>query len=183
MWALAPWPGIEPGPLHCERRVPATGPPGKSPKLPLTLTLTPSNRHSLGPTHISLGSYHCRELQTTSKSQLLHLCSWQLFLSSQQVARKCQKIRAVISSVQFSSVAQSCPTLCNPMNRSTPGLPVHHQLPEFTQTHVHRVSDAIQPSHPLSSPSPPAPNPSQHQGLFQWVNSSHEVAKVLEFQV
>ena len=86
-------------------------------------------------------------------------------------------------SVQFSSVAQSCPTLCDPMNRSTPGLPVHHQLPEFTQTHVHRVSDAIQPSHPLSSPSPPAPNPSQHQSLFQWVRSSHEVAKVLEFQL
>ena len=73
---------------------------------------------------------------------------------------------------QFSSVAQSCPTLCDPMNRSTPGLPVHHKLSEFTQTHAHRVSDAIQPSHPLSFPSPPAPNPSQHQGLFQWVNSS-----------
>ena len=72
-----------------------------------------------------------------------------------------------ISSVQFSSVAQSCPTLCDPMNRSTPGLPVHHQLPEFTQTHIHRVGDAIQPSHPLSSPSPLAPNPSQHQSLFQ----------------
>ena len=71
------------------------------------------------------------------------------------------------SSVQFSSVAQSCPTLCDTMNRSIPGLPVHHQLPEFTQTHVHQVSDAIQPSHPLSSPSPPAPNPSQHQSLFQ----------------
>ena len=70
-------------------------------------------------------------------------------------------------SVQFSSVAQSCPTLCDPMNRSTPGLPVHHQLPEFTQTHIHPVSDAIQPSHPLSSPSPPAPNPAQHQSLFQ----------------
>ena len=69
------------------------------------------------------------------------------------------------------------------MNCSKPGLPVHHQLPEFTQTHVHRVSDAIQPSHPLSSPSPPAPNPSQHQSLFQWVNSSHEVARVLEFQL
>ena len=68
---------------------------------------------------------------------------------------------------QIRSVAQSCPTLCDPMNRSTPGLPVHHQLPEFTQTHVHRVSDAIQPSHPLSSPFPPAPNPSQHQSLFQ----------------
>ena len=81
-----------------------------------------------------------------------------------------------------SSVAQSCPTLHDSMNHSTPGLPVHHQLPEFTQTHVHWVSDAIQPSHPLSSPSPPAPNPSQHQSLFHWVNSSHEVAKVLEFQ-
>ena len=72
-----------------------------------------------------------------------------------------------ISSVQFSSVTQSCPTLCDPMNHSPPSLPVHHQLLEFTQTHVHRVSDAIQPSHPLSSPSPPAPNPSQHQSLFQ----------------
>ena len=81
-------------------------------------------------------------------------------------------------SVQFSSVDQSCLTLCNPMNCSTPGLPVHHQLMEFTQTHVHQVSDAIQPYHPLSSPSPPASNPSQHQSLFQWVNSLHEVAKV-----
>ena len=88
------------------------------------------------------------------------------------------------NSVQFSSVQSfSCFRLCDPMNHSTPGLPVHHQLPEFTQTHVHQVSDAIQPSHPLLSPSPPAPNPSQHQGLFQWVNSSHEVAKVLEFQL
>ena len=86
-------------------------------------------------------------------------------------------------SVQFSSVAQSCLTLCDPMNCTTPGLPVHHQLPGFTQTHVHRVSDAIQPSHPLSSPSPPAPSISQHKSLFQWVNSSHEVAKVLEFQL
>ena len=70
-------------------------------------------------------------------------------------------------SIQFSSVTQSCPTLCDPMNRSMPGLPVHHPLPEFTQTHVHRVGDAIKPSHPLSCPSPPAPKPSQHQGLFQ----------------
>ena len=92
-------------------------------------------------------------------------------------------VRGMFSSVQFSSVAQSCLTLCDPMNHSTPGLPVHHQLPEFTQTHIHRVSDAIQPSHALSSPSPPAPNPSQHQSLFQWVNSSHEVAKELEFQL
>ena len=84
---------------------------------------------------------------------------------------------------QIGSVAQSCLTLWDPMNRSTPGLPIHHHLLEFTQTHVHRVSDAIQPSHPLSSPSPLAPNPSQHQRLFQWVNSLHEVAKVLEFQL
>ena len=84
-------------------------------------------------------------------------------------------------SVQFSRSVVS--TLCDSMNRSTPGLPVHHQLPEFTQTHVHQISDAIQPSHPLLSPSPPAPNPSQHQRLFQWVNSSHEVAKVLEFHL
>ena len=83
----------------------------------------------------------------------------------------------------FSSIAQSCPTLCDPINRSTPGFPVHHQLPELTQTHVHQVGDAIQLSHPLSSPSPPALNLAQRQGLFQWVNSSHEVAKVLEFQL
>ena len=83
----------------------------------------------------------------------------------------------------INSVTQSCLTLWDPMNHSMPGLPVHHQLPEFTQTYVHWVSDAIQPSHPRSSPSPPAPNPSQHQTLFQWVNSLHEVAKVLEFQL
>ena len=88
-----------------------------------------------------------------------------------------------VHSLQFSSVAQSFPTFCDLMNRSTSGLLVHHQLPEFTQTHIHRVDDAIQASHPLSSPSPPAPNPSQHQSLFQWINSSHEVAKVLEFQL
>ena len=89
----------------------------------------------------------------------------------------------VHSLVQFSSVTQSCLTLCDPMNCSTPGLPVHHQLPEFIQTHVRWVGDAIQPSHLLSAPSPPAPNPSQHQGLFKWVSSSHQVAKVLEFQI
>ena len=84
--------------------------------------------------------------------------------------------------VQFSSVTQSCPTLCDPMNRSTPGLPVHHQLPEFTQTHVHRVRDAIQPSHPQWPPSPPALSLSQNQGVFQWVSWLHQVAKVLELQ-
>ena len=84
--------------------------------------------------------------------------------------------------IQFSSVAQLCPTLCDPMNRSMPGLPVHHQLPESTQTHVHRVGDAIQPSQPLSSPSPPALNLSQHQGLFKWVSSSQQVAKYWSFR-
>ena len=85
--------------------------------------------------------------------------------------------------VTFSSVTQSCLTLCDPTDCSTPGLPVHHQLPECTQSHVHWVSDAIQPSHPLSSPFPPAFNLSQHQDLFQWVSSLHQVAKVLEFQL
>ena len=88
-----------------------------------------------------------------------------------------------LGSVQFSSVAQSCPTLCDPMNCSTPGLPVNHQLLESTQTHVHCVGDAIQPSHPLLSPSPPDLNPSQFQSLFKWLSSLHQVAKVLEFQL
>ena len=79
---------------------------------------------------------------------------------------------------QFSSVTQSCPTLCDSMNHSTPGLPVHHQLPESSQTHVRRVGDAIQPSHPLSSPSPPALSLSQNQGIFKWISSSHQMAKL-----
>ena len=93
----------------------------------------------------------------------MHQCEW----FSKTIYRK--KFRMILTewlhSVQFSSVTQSGPTLCDPMNRSTPGLPVHHQLPEFIQTHVHWVGDAIQPCHPLSSPFPPAPNPSQHQSL------------------
>ena len=84
---------------------------------------------------------------------------------------------------QFSSVTRSCLTLCDPMHCSMPDLPVHHQLPAFTQIHVHRVGDAIQPFHPLSSPSPPTFNLSQHQGLFQGVSSLHQAAKVLEFQL
>ena len=100
------------------------------------------------------------------------------FLSSLMVA----DVLILVCSVQF-SCSVVAETLCDPMNCSTPGLPVHHQLPEFTQTHVHWVGDAIQQSHPLSSPSPPAPNPSQHQSLLQWVSSSHEVAKILEFQL
>ena len=99
-------------------------------------------------------------------------------MGKEEESSHCLQMTWYSTSVQFSSVESlSCPTPCDPMNHSTPGLPVHHQLPEFTQTRIHRVGDAIQPSHPLSSPSPPAPNPSQHQSLFQWVNSSHEVAK------
>ena len=103
------------------------------------------------------------------KGTLLH-CWWECKLVQKlwrTVWRFLKKLGIELPSVHFSSVTQSCPTLCDPMNHSTPGLPVHHQLPVFTQTHVHRVSDAIQPSHPLSSPFPPAPNPSQHQSLFQ----------------
>ena len=89
----------------------------------------------------------------------LHSCPFYMNVKSEYIYKQ--------SLVQFSSVAQSCPNLCNPMNRGTPGLSVHHKLPEFTQTHAHRVGDAIQPSHPLLFPYPPVPNPSQHQGLFQ----------------
>ena len=95
----------------------------------------------------------------------------------------CRVLTSLLWLFQFSPVTQSCPTLCNPMNRSTPGLPDHHQLLEFTQTHVCWVGVAIQPSHPLSAPSPPALNLSQLQDLFKWVSSSHQVAKVLEFQL
>ena len=99
------------------------------------------------------------------------------------MARKLWLKDQILRSVQSSLVTQSCPTLYNPINCSTPGLPVYHQLLESTQTHVHWVSEAIQPSHPLSSPSPPALNLSQHQGLFKWVISSYQVAKILEFQL
>ena len=103
------------------------------------------------------------------------------WLSEKTTTTTRQALNAI--SVQFNSVTQSCPTLCDPMDCSTPVLPVYHQLLEFTQTHVHWVGDAIYPSHPLSSPSPLALNVSQHQGLFKWVSSSHQVAKVLEFQL
>jgi len=89
----------------------------------------------------------------------------------------------IYSNIQLSSVAQSCPTLCDPMDHSTPDFPVYHQLLELAQTHIHWASDAIQPSHPLSSLSPPAFSPSHHEGLLKWVSSSHHVAKVLELQL
>ena len=124
----------------------------------------------------------------TNKNQLLKLgdCDWYIHITVSKIDNKdllYSTGNSTQCSVLFSSVAQSSPTLCNPMDCSTPGLPVHHQLPEFTQTHVHWVSDAIQPSHPLSSPSPPAFDLSQYQGLFKWVSSLHPVAKVLEFQL
>ena len=102
----------------------------------------------------------------TLKYQVHRIIARLQWFDTYKTHTKMADICIISISVQFSSVVQSCPTLCDPMNRSTPGLPVHHQLPEFTQTHVRRVSDASQPSHPLSSPSSPAPNPSQHQGLF-----------------
>ena len=126
----------------------------------------------------------CLRILTKSIDYLQKTGQW-IFVLRESTFFSCdrKKLRGRHSSVQFSSVAHSCPTLCDPMNRSTPGLPVHHQLPEFTQTLVHWVGDAIQPSHPLSSLSPPALNLSQHQGLFEWVSSWHQVAKVLEFQL
>ena len=117
-----------------------------------------------------------QELLLTKETLKTKFIAWKTLLETQWHPK--------YVSVQFSSVQSlSRVRLCNPMNRSTPGLPVHHQLLEFTQTQVHLVSDVIQPSHPLSSPSPPVPNPSQHQSLFQWVNTLHEVAKVLEFKL
>ena len=134
--------------------------------------------------------YHLKQVISTSillfiimKTLHIHFMNVTLkFVMNQNKLRKhfnycyCKSHRHQFSSVQ----SLSRPTLCDPMNRSMPGLPVYHQLPEFIQTHINRVNDAIQPSHPLLSPSPPAPNPSQDP--FQWVNSSHEVAKVPEFQ-
>ena len=114
-----------------------------------------------------------------------HQSLFQKVIYSYQVAKVLELLlqHQSVQWIQFTSVSQLCPTLYDPMNHSTPGLPVHHQLLESTQTHVHRVGDAIQSSHPLSSPSLPALNLSQHQGLFKWVNSLHQVAKVLEFQL
>ena len=138
--------------------------------------------------HLSFMGTHCsiaiKTYVTTGRGLISKLCKQLTRLNTRKrtQSKSGQKTETgIFSSVQFS--VQSCLTLCNPMNHSTPGLPVHHQLPESTQTHIHWVSDAIQPSHPLSTPSPPALNLSQHQGLFQWVNSSHQVAKVLEFQL
>ena len=108
-----------------------------------------------------------------------HLSGWKQKLADNRT----RYLNWIICWCHFSSVAQSCQTLCDPMNCNKPGLPAHQQHPELAQTHVHRVGDSIQTSHPLSSPSPPVFSLSQHQGLFKWVGSSHQVAKVLEFQL
>ena len=127
------------------------------------------------------------ETLTSRKSMWLFLiysfiCSTSPLSSSPLPSPPPLRLSSLLATAQFSSVAQLCTTLCNPMDWSMPGLPVHHQLLEFTQTPLHWMGDAMQPSHPLSSPSPLALNLSQHQGLFRWVISSHQVAKVLEFQ-
>ena len=152
------------------------------PSLPLALFLSNA---SWGPLDFMFQA-HLTSHSMMSGSRWLTTLSWlsgslRSFLYS--FVYSCHLFLISSASVQFSSVAQSCPTLCDPMNRSTPGLPVYHRLPASTQTYVHCVGDAIQPSHPLSSPSPPALNLSQHQGIFKWVSSSHQVAKVLEFQL
>ena len=148
-----------------------------------TMSSIPRSWRSPGVGNGSQLQYSCLEISMDRKSwgTTIHGVEKRLSFLHCILLPALSKIRC--PSVQFSWVTQSCPTLCDPMNHSTPGLPVHHQLLEFTQTHVHRVRDAIQPSHPLSSPFPPAPNPSQHQSLLQQVNSLHEVAKVLEFQL
>ena len=158
---LAPWLGMEHMPSALESEVLITRPPEKSLSLPSA--------------YRNLGTGDLLASQTVSP-KLRIFYQYRCLKSFVSPMSDFSQFH-----IQFSSVAQSCPSLCNPMNCSMPGLPVHHQLLEFTQTHMHRVSDAIQPSHHLSSPSPPASNPSQHQILFQWVNISHEVVKVLEF--
>ena len=126
---------------------------------------------------------HNTEQSSFQRPHFLIPCDWRLGFQCNNLERRTQISKHYHIPVQFSLVAQLCPTLCNPVDCSTPGFLVHHQLLEFTQTHVHWVSDAIQPCHPLSSPSPPAFSLSQHQGLFKWVSSSHQVAEVLEFQL
>ena len=141
-----------------------------------SFSISPSSEYS-GLVSFRIDWLDLLAVQGTPKSLLQHH-SWKA-----SILRCSAFFMVKENSVQLSSVAQLYPTLCDPMDCSTPGLPVHHQLPEFTQTHVHWFSDVIQPSHPLSSPYPPTFNPSQHQGLFQWVSSSHQVAQVLEFQL
>ena len=142
-------------------------------------------RRARQPTPVFLsGEFHEQQSWWAIVHRVAKSWTWWKWLSMHMYVCVCVCVCVYVCvCVCISSVAQSCPTLCNPMDCSTPGIPVHHQLLELTQTHVHRVGDAIQPSHPLSFPSPPTFNLSQHQSFFQWVSSSHEVANVLEFQL
>ena len=129
---------------------------------------------------------HCQKKRSVKNLNLYMFHVWTHHYLSSHYQTKSSLLRwfaRTITAYFFSSVAPSCLTLCDPMSCSTPGLPVHHQFQEPTQTHIHWVGDATQPSHPLLSPSPPALNLSQHQGLFKWVSYLHQVAKVLEFQL
>ena len=160
-------------------------------------SVMPSNHHPLSSSPLTFQLYQTSCCSSSRQDTFTSLCSFcSLCLHSFSFlecwGNSCLSFKTLFCEtfsdatpilVQFSSVAQLCPTLCNPMDCSTPGFPVHHQLPELAQTHVYRVGDAIQRSHPLLSPSPPAFNLSQDQGLFQWASSSHQVAKVLEFQL
>ena len=151
--------------------------------------------HPSPPSSDSLSGLHILQLRAMETSSFTTVPANQANKTQSSSSTKCPRWflkpeqQADLSSTwesennQFSSFTQSCLILCDLMDCSMPGLPVHHQLPEFMQTHVHQVGDAIQPSHPLLSPSPPAFNLSQHQGLFQWVSSLHHVAEVLEFQL
>ena len=154
--------------------LPPTSHPSRLSQARLSSLRHRASSHRLSALHVVMNMFQCHSL-SWSQPLLPLLCPQGCCLCPPLY---CCPLNSFISTIfldsiymsssdQIRSVAQSCPTLCDPMNRSTPGLPVHHQLPKFTQTHVHRVNDAIQPSHPLSSPSPPAPNPSQHQSLFQ----------------
>ena len=164
-----PDPGTEPDSPALQIDVLPSEPPGKQERLIWAL-------HLYMHVCVCVCVHACAE-----GNSVIFICNFHPVLSMD--TEKCMILTFNCIHQQYFQSAQLCPTLCSPMNRSMPGLPVHHQLPEITQTHVHQVGDAMQCSHPLPSASPPAPNPSQHQGLFQQVNSSHEVAKVLEFQL
>ena len=153
----------------------------------MEIPLKTANRTAIRPSNHTVGNQNWKRLIPQCSLQLClqylgHASNLRCPLADEWI-KKLWYIYTREYSVRFSSVTQLCPTLCNPMDCSMLGLPVHHQLPEFIQTHVHWVGDTIQPTHPLSSPSPPTFNLCQHQGLFQWVNSLHQVAEVLEFQL